>query len=218
MAPTLLASISLAWDEQGRITSRFAAEVPVDDYKRQDGIALSAVLIACAQLGVLSPQHSVPLCASLLDFIEEQTVQYQPIAPPLQSARIDLLWKDSGIVHTFHPEIVPSGNMDVEVAISHLITNYINHVSETVLPELTGYLRHTLLACTLFLLQEALLMAARTRPRDPSASNMEVQLAMLQFSETIYPQWGGLIPKANFTSLLSEAHQHFAKTRKTWGL
>jgi hypothetical protein len=213
-----LASIHLTWDDKGNTRHRVTSPLKLTDYQVQDGLALSVPLLFASQLGVLRPMHSLRLCSEITDFLGATPLATRPIDPPLVAARIDLHKKDQTVVCTFFPDVTPSGQMDIEIAICRLITNYITHVHASVQDQLRGFMTQMLAPSLVFFLENALPAAGGSASRDPSASYPRVQAAMLQFSWTIYPRWGGKIPEDRFRSLVKSAQLGLKEARAQWGV
>ncbi len=191
MSTKTIASITLTWDENGAISHQLQTFIPADDYQRADALALSVTLIIASQLGVLAPTYSLGLCERLLDFIEGKTHEPELIQYPLSGARIDLHQKEGTIVPTFEPTFLEGGTMEPEEGVRRLLAAYAYHVASNIQAELVQYLRNVLLATISYYLTVAL-------PQDiarPSFSlqrpTPELNLSMIAFCHTIYPQWKG---------------------------
>jgi hypothetical protein len=191
MSTKTIASITLTWDEHGAISHELQTFIPTDNYQRADALALSVTLIVASQLGVLAPTYSLALCERLLDFIEGKTYDPELIQYPLSRARVDLHQKEGTIVPTFEPTFLEGGTMEPEEAVRRLLTRYAYHVASNIERELLQFMRSVLLVTISYYLTVAL-------PEDiarPSFSlqrpTPELNLSMIAFCHTIYPQWKG---------------------------
>lgn len=191
MATKTLASITLTWDEFGCISHSLESNTPATEYQRADALALSVPLVTASQLGVLVTKRSIDLCEHALNFLAKPGHPPEVIQYPLGSARIDLLQKDSTIVSTFYPSFLEGGTMDPEEAVRRLLSNYFSHVNAAVIDELAGYMKAVVLAAVYFYLSTALPKAVQNRSFSIDEPSLDIQLMMLQFCETIYPQWRG---------------------------
>jgi hypothetical protein len=209
MEPRKLATISLTWDLDGNVSHVLDSPIPLNDYKRDDAIGLSAVLAISGQLGALAPIFAIELCSRTVRFLNFEPNNLLPIMPPLSGAQIDLVWNEPTIVATFHPATVNKGSMDIEEAVCRLLPNYLYHIEKVVVPEIVNYLRTATLMPVLYYLSEVLSPAAKNPWFKPQETNASLMLNMAQFTSRIYQQWKGgpTLPQARYKSKLFEAQK-----------
>ena len=212
MANKAIASIGLSWDELGRISHDLRVFIPADDYQKADALSLSAALLVSGQLGVLSPRYSLDLCSHALDFLDLQPHEPEVIQFPLSKARIELIQQESTIVSTFHPDFLQGGTMEPEEAVRRLLTNYLYHVNATVIPELAGYLRSIVLGTVYYYLSVVLSKELRQRSFSTDVASSQLNMSMIEFSYSIYPQWQGgpTLPSERFRSQMIESRKQLA--------
>jgi hypothetical protein len=215
MAIDVLASISLNWDEYGRLSHSLELFIPTDQFQKSNILALSVPLITANQLGILTPRYAFQLCEDILSFLEGRTHNPEVIQFPLSSARIDLHQKEKTIVCTFDPSFLEGGTMEPEEVVRRLLTNYFHYVHDKVIDELAGYLKAILLAVVRFYLYGLLPEVLKHHSLSLNRASQEIQFSMLYFNETIYPQWrlGPTMSPDRFTSILSEVQEQYHATR-----
>jgi hypothetical protein len=215
MTTHIVASISLSWDDFGRLSHSLSTFVPADDYQKADVLAFSVPLITASQLGVLTPHHSIGLCGQALNFLSGNRHVQEVIPHSFKGARIDLHAKGQTIVCTFHPTFIGQGEMEYDEAVRRLLSNYSSHINSTVIDELSGYMRNVLLAAVRFYLSSALAEAEKHAPFSPDIHKADIQFTMLSFCESIYPLWqsGPSLTQDRFASNLLEAQRNYQRIR-----
>lgn len=136
-----------------------------------------------------------------------------PINKELKAARIDLLKKGNTIVQTFHPRMGFFAGKGGEEGVRQFLNNYVGHVYNSISADLPNFMRATLLASIYFYLVEVLTKATGGQRFDPTRTNMQVQMTMLTFSETIFPRWGENLPEERFRVLLSDSKDTLRKQK-----
>ena len=206
-----VAMISLSWDEYGRVTHRLQSFITTDDYQKNDALGLSVPLIIASQFGVLAPKYSIDLCKYILDYLSGVQRNPELIQLPLSSARIELIQKESLIVPVFHPSILEGGTMEPEEAVRRLLTSYVYHADEELIPEIVHYMRVILLAAVSYYLSEALMEEIKDSSFKLEEPTARLNLSMLDFTFSIFPQWQGgpSLQPARFKNLLRETMNQY---------
>jgi len=186
-----VASITIDWDEYGTVSHRLDSFIPANDYQRDDALALSVTLVVAGQLGVLAPEYSLDLCSRVLDFLDGRPHTPELIQYPLSGARIHLHQKDDTIVPTFEPSFLQGGTMEPEEAVRRLLTAYMYQVSSQLGSEILHYMKTVLLATVQFYLTVPLAADMAGPLFSPKRTSPDLNLTMIGFVHTIYPQWKG---------------------------
>lgn len=214
MAQQVLASVDLVWDEFGNVEHTLDSKVPTSEYQRSDAVALSVVLLTGSQLGILPPNYGLQLCDRIMRHLEGLPLNPEPIQGPLSDARIDLVLKERTIVCLFHPNFLGSGTMEPEEAVVRVLGNLPLYLSEILTGELARFYVAGLLVVVYFYLTEGLPKGISRGIFSRGKFNQQrVQFAMLEFNETVYPQWkSGLnMPTSIFSERLSEARSQYKR-------
>ena len=214
--PILMASIQLSWDEVGKVRHQFVSQLEQSKYNEHDLLSMSVPMLVASQLGVLRPMSSIPLCATLFEFIKRRNYTNLPMGSSIISASIDLFKLDQNVIHTFNPKYNSSDSIVIESEISKLLGNYTAYVYEYINSSKDIRITHFLLASIAFFLQNALPVAENTSNLDASASYPNVQMLMLQFSSTIELRWDSDILGGRYRKLVRELEAEIEDTRALW--
>ncbi len=210
-----LASIYVSWDRDGNIQLRFESPFQMDDYQREDGLAVSVPLVVSHQLGTLRVEKALALVSQLLDYLESDQHSVGPINPALKSARLDLLkGKAASVFLTFHPNIrtlALFGFGDVEEAVRRMLVNYATHVPRIVSGDFPKRIKDALVASVLYFLEHVVTKELKNESLDRTRPNPNVHRQMIEYSLCVYRMWEStLLPEERFAVALQrckELHQ-----------
>ncbi len=100
--------------------------------------------------------------------------------------------------------------MELEESVCRLLNNYLYYIEKSVIPELVGYLRSTILAEVIYYLSIALKGELGNASFNPDQMSSKLNLSMVEFTYSIYEQWKGgpTLPANLYKSRLIEAKRY----------
>ena len=103
------------------------------------------------------------------------------------------------------------GTMEPEEAVRRLLTSYVYHADEELIPEIVHYMRVILLAAVSYYLSEALMEEIKDSSFKLEEPTARLNLSMLDFTFSIFPQWQGgpSLQPARFKNLLRETMNQY---------
>lgn len=200
-----VASIYISWNKNGNISQRMESS----GYNKQDLLSLSVPLVIASQLGILNIRSAIILCTNCLNYLATSQSTVLAIPPILRSVRVNLHEKGETLVETFYPEIINSTGetKEYEEAILRFYNNYVIYVLDNINNSRAKLLKQSLLMSIHFFLDKALTKIIELPNFSLDTYSKEVQYTMLNFCETIYPNWEGSLPIDRFMEILKKAQK-----------
>lgn len=213
-----IGSIDLSWDASGRVRHDLTSVVSLSAEQVSDILAVSVPMLISGQLGVLRPIYSLSLCDRLIHLLDTGQYVLEPINSALKRAKIRF-HSGNTICHTFHPSMGLFANNDsVEQAVRQLCYNYAVHISTQVKAEFLMGLRGALTLSMLYYLTEGLNKQAGLPGFDPVRVSFPAQMAMNEFSHSLYSYWEqGRVP-TDVTEALAEVKRQYQHIRQRLNL